>query len=284
MSGLPSAIRAVTLELTQARLDRFDPHATVDFLADRGVNTIVCFAIGYGGGEAYYPSSLAPEHPALQSRDLFGEVCARAAGRGLALIAYVNALFAGPEFYEPHPDWVQRWADGRESTQTGAKMLCPNSPYGEHIVAVSAEIAERYPIAGFYLDEPSLQSWCACAWCQARYARDTGSDLPLAIERGTPEFARFLSWREGVVSGFVDAVASAVRAGPEVGARSPIWKAGSGGASGRGAAGAGGAGAGRGLRGRRCIGSALRATCSQSALSSGERRRRRITAPPAGAR
>lgn len=212
MSGLPSAIRAVTLELTQARLDRFDPHATVDFLADRGVNTIVCFAIGYGGGEAYYPSSLAPEHPALQSRDLFGEVCARAAGRGLALIAYVNALFAGPEFYEPHPDWVQRWADGRESTQTGAKMLCPNSPYGEHIVAVSAEIAERYPIAGFYLDEPSLQSWCACAWCQARYARDTGSDLPLAIERGTPEFARFLSWREGVVSGFVDAVASAVRA------------------------------------------------------------------------
>src|SRR5690606_6430949 len=96
--------------------------------------------------------------------------------------------------------------------QTEAKMLCPNSPYGEHIVAVSAEIASRYPIAGFYLDEPSLQSWCACPFCQERYRHDTGHDLPLAIERGTAEFARFLSWREGVITGFVAAVANAVRA------------------------------------------------------------------------
>jgi hypothetical protein len=209
--ALPEAIRAVTLELTQARLDVFDPHATVDFLAARGVNAIVCFAVGYGRGEAYYPSALAPEHPLLHGRDLFGEVCALASDRGLATIAYVNALFGGPEFYEKHSDWTQRWADGRESTQTEAKMLCPNSPYGEHIVAVSAEIASRYPIAGFYLDEPSLQSWCACSFCQERFRRDTGHELPLAIERGTPEFARFLSWREEVITGFVATVAEAVR-------------------------------------------------------------------------
>ena len=185
--SLPSAIRAVTLELTQARLDVFDPRATVAFLAERGVNTVVCFAIGYGGGEAYYPSALAPEHPDLHGRDLFGEVCALAAERGLAVIAYVNSLFGGPEFYEPHPDWTQRWADGRESTQTGAKMLCPNSPYGEHIAAVAAEIAGRYPIAGFYLDEPSLQSWCACALLPGPLRRATpGSELPLSDRAGNP--------------------------------------------------------------------------------------------------
>ena len=82
-------------------------------------------------------------------------------------------------------------------------MLCPNSPYGKHIAAVAAEIAGRYPIAGFYLDEPSLQSWCACAFCQARYAREAGSELPSSIEPGTPEFARFLEWREGAVTRFV---------------------------------------------------------------------------------
>ena len=212
MPDLPSPIRAVTLELTQARLDVFDPRATVGFLAERGVNTIVCFAVGYGRGEAYYPSALAPEHPLLHGRDLFGEVCALAAERGLATIAYVNALFGGPEFFAPHPDWTQRWADGRESTQTEAKMMCPNSPYGEHIVAVAAEIATRYPIAGFYLDEPSLQSWCACASCKDRFRRDTGHALPLAIARGTPEFARFLGWRESIITGFVGAVGDAVRA------------------------------------------------------------------------
>ena len=212
MAGLPSAIRAVTLELTQARLDVFDPRAMIEFLANRGVNTVVCFAIGYGRGEAYYPGGLAPEHPELHGRDLFGDVCALSEEHGLAVIAYVNSLFGGPEFYEPHPDWTQRWADGRESVQSEAKMLCPNSPYGEHIVAVSAEIADRYPIAGFYLDEPSLQSWCTCAFCQARYTRDTGHRLPLEITQGTPEFARFLTWREGVITGFVRVVADAVRA------------------------------------------------------------------------
>jgi hypothetical protein len=210
--SLPSAIRAVTLELTQARIEGFDPRSTVSFLAERGVNTVVCFAIGYGGGEAYYPSKHAPEHPELHGRDLFGEVCTQADSHGLAIIAYVNSLFAGPEFYEPHPDWAQRWADGGESTQTGAKMLCPNSPYGEHVAAVAAEVADRYPIAGFYLDEPSLQSWCACTFCQARYTWEVGSELPLSIERGTSEFARFLEWRQGTVTQFVNSVAESVRA------------------------------------------------------------------------
>lgn len=211
-SALPSPIRAVTLELTQARIDGFDAQATVEFVAERGFNTVVCFAIGYGGGEAYYPSALAPEHADLRGRDLFGDVCAAAHERGLAVVAYVNALFGGPRFFEPHPDWTQRWADGRESTQIAARMLCPNSPYGDHIVAVAAEIAQRYPIDGFYLDEPSLQSWCACDFCRARYAAETGEALPLAIERGAAAFARFLSWRESVITRFIESVADAVRA------------------------------------------------------------------------
>ena len=212
MPGLPGAIRAVTLELTQARLEVFDPRATVAFVAERGFNTVVCFAVGYGCGEAFYPGGLAPEHPKLHGRDLFGEVCTLAHERGLAVIAYVNGLFGGPEFFERHPDWSQRWADGRESTQTDARMLCPNSPYGAHIVAVAAEIASRYPIEGFYLDEPSLQSWCACEFCRGRYTRDTGYELPLAVARGTPELATFLTWRTEVVTGFVAAVGEAVRA------------------------------------------------------------------------
>lgn len=204
-------MRAVTLELSQARLKGFDPETTVDFVAERGFNTVVCFAIGYGGGEAYYPSALAPEHPDLRGRDLFGAVCDASHERGLAVIAYVNALFGGPQFFEPHPDWTQRWADGRESTQIAARMLCPNSPYGEHIVAVAGEIARRYPIDGFYLDEPSLQSWCACDFCQARLVMEMGEALPLAIERGTESFARFLSWRESVITEFIQNVAGAVR-------------------------------------------------------------------------
>ncbi|RIK46478.1 MAG: hypothetical protein DCC58_03030 [Chloroflexi bacterium] len=208
---LPSPMRAATLELSQARLHVLDPRATVEFLADRGVNTLVCFAVGYARGEAYYPSEVVPHHPDLGERDIVGDVCATTHARGMAFIAYVNGLFGGPEVYEAHPDWTQRWRDGRESTQGEAKMLCPNSPYRALIVAASAEVAARYPLDGFYFDEPSLQSWCACHNCSRRYLADTGHELPLDPLPGTEEFGRFLSWRTGIVSEYVADVAAAVR-------------------------------------------------------------------------
>src|SRR5687768_6583628 len=108
---LPSPMRAATLELSQARLHVLDPRATVEFLADRGVNTLVCFAVGYARGEAYYPSSVVPRHPELGERDIFGAVCETAKARSMAVIAYVNGLFGGPDVYHVHPDWTQRWRD-----------------------------------------------------------------------------------------------------------------------------------------------------------------------------
>lgn len=209
---IPQPIRAVTLELSQARIGVFDARETVDFLAERGVNTIVCFAVGYSRGEAYYPSSVAPEHPDLHGQDLFGEVMDACAAHGIPVIAYVNGLFGGPEFYEPLPDWTQRWLDGSESVQGEAKMMCPNSPWREHIIRVSVEVVARYDVVGFYLDEPSMQSWCTCPFCRERYRRDTGSELPLDPQQGTEEFARFHAWRAGIVVEFVEQVRDAVLA------------------------------------------------------------------------
>jgi hypothetical protein len=211
MAGLPYPLRAATLELSQARLDVFDPAGTVTFLADRGFNTVVCFALGYLRGEAYYASAIAPARQGLNGRDLFGEVVEACAARGLAVIAYVNSLFGPPEAYEPHPDWVQRWADGSETTQGEAKALCPNSPYGAQIRAIATEVAARYPIDGLYLDEPSLQSWCACDYCRDRYQRETGRPLPTEVAFDDPAFAAFLEWRSEVVAELVADVGVAVR-------------------------------------------------------------------------
>lgn len=207
--GFP--LRAVTLELSQVSPSEVDAESLVDFFAARGFTAIVCFALGYLRGEAYYPSRVAPPHPELEERDLVREVCDAAAGRGLAVIAYVNSLFGGPEAHVDHPDWTQRWADGRETVQGDAKAICPNSPYGDLIVAVAEELAAGYPIAGLYLDEPSLQSWCMCSFCRSRYRDETGGDLPAALEPGTAELAAFLDWRADVVAGFVAKVGEAAR-------------------------------------------------------------------------
>lgn len=209
--GLPTPLRAATLELSQARLDVLDVTEAVDLLADSGINTLVVFALGYGRGEAYYPSEHAACHELLGGRDLFGDILAVARSRGLAVCGYVNSLFGGPEFHQTHPDWTQRWPDGQETVQGEAKGLCPNSPYRRHILDVAAEVTGRYAIDGFYLDEPSLQSWCSCRFCRDRFREDTGHELPLVLDDAAAA-ELFLEWRSDVVAEFIAEVGQAVRA------------------------------------------------------------------------
>jgi hypothetical protein len=208
---IPQPLRAVTIELSQSHPSEVDPGHTAEFFAERGFNTLVVFALGYLRGETYYPSRYAAAHPELGGRDLFGEFIEAASVHGLSVVGYVNGFFGGPETYEQYPEWTQRWADGRETTQGAAKAICPNSPYGELVANIAGEVSNRYPVDGIYLDEPSLQSWCACRFCQERYAQDTGEDLPLEVSKGTPDFDRFLSWRTRVVTEFVAGVGQSVK-------------------------------------------------------------------------
>lgn len=205
-------IRAVTLELSQVSPRDFQVRETVDYFADRGFNTLVVFAVGYLYGEAYYPSKVAPEHEELDGRDLFGEILAAAHGRGLAVYGYINSFFGGPQVFDANPTWTARWADGRETTQVRAKGMCLNSPYAGLIASAAAEVCTRYEVDGIYLDEPSLQSWCACVNCVERYKTDTGRQLPLGTEGGMEELAPFLEWRSGVVADFVADVGRACKA------------------------------------------------------------------------
>jgi len=204
-------IRAVTLELSQVSPREFDTKATVHYFADRGFNTLMVFAVGYLYGETYYPSAVMAPHEELDGRDLFGEILAEAKSRNLRVFAYVNSFFGGAEFYEKYPDWTARWADGRETTQVRAKGMCLNSPYREVIAKVSAEVCARYEVDGLYLDEPSLQSWCACSYCKAKYRKASGRELPLSPEGDRKEFAVFLEWRSSCVADFVGQVGKACK-------------------------------------------------------------------------
>jgi len=209
--GQGELIRAVTLELSQVSPRDFDVKATVNYFADRNFNTLIVFAVGYLYGEAYFPSAIMTPHEELDGRDLFGEILAEAKTRNLRVFAYVNSFFGGSQHFEAHPDWTARWADGRETTQVRAKGMCLNSPYRDVIAQVSAEVCARYEIDGLYLDEPSLQSWCACDYCKAKYRHASGRELPLSAEGDRGEFAAFLDWRSSCVSEFVGEVGVACR-------------------------------------------------------------------------
>ena len=206
-----SQIRAVTFELSQVHPQDFNVVKSVSFFAERGFNTLVVFAIGYLYGESYYPSEFVPPHEELNGRDLFGEIVEEAHRQGLEVFGYINGFFGGSKFFDPNPEWTQRWADGRETTQVRAKGLCPNSPYGRIIASAAAEICKSYTVDGIYLDEPSLQSWCACKFCIEKYFVDTSYELPKEALVGSENFARFLDWRTGVVASYVAEVGARCR-------------------------------------------------------------------------
>ena len=181
-------------------------------LAERGFDTIVCFALGYARGETYYPSELADPHPELGARDLLGDVVRASHAHGLQAFAYVNALFGGPRHAGPHPDWCQRTLAGSLTVQGDATAMCPLSPYGGHIADVVREIAHAYEIDGLYLDEASFQSWCACGFCRERHRAITGREIPLSIAFGDAAFGSWLDWRAAEIASFVGRVGGALRA------------------------------------------------------------------------
>lgn len=204
-------LRAVTIELPEADLHTFDSAAMISRVRELGANMAVSFALGYLFGESYYPSAIAPPHPDLGGRDLLGELLAESRRQGLLAIAYVNTQFAGEHIFAAHSDWVQRRRDGELTRQGAAVAICPNSPYVETLCRVVEEVATRFSPDGFFFDEPSMQSWCACPCCRQRYREETGQELPLEPAWGSPKWRQFLDWRFASVGRLVRRLHAAAR-------------------------------------------------------------------------
>lgn len=169
------------------------------------------FALGYIEAESYYPSRVARHHAQLGGGDPFGDTVRALRRHGITTLAYVNTLWAGPHVTEAHPDWMQRRLDGSPTRQGIAAAMCPSSPYVDQLEAITAEIAAGYEIDGFFFDEPSLQSWCACANCREGFQRETGEDLPLRANWKSPAWHRFLEWRFSTVRRFIERLHAAAR-------------------------------------------------------------------------
>src|SRR3990172_2044708 len=148
---------------------RYDPDRIVAELLDTGADIIAVYAANQFS-IAYYPSNMWPQHPNLQGRDYFGEICSRLQERGKRVIAYINWVESRhPEWnliplgHENDPDYGKAfrsstlsiemplvdWADPtdpewRVQNVPGGqwRVPCINSPRREQVTAVAAEILE----------------------------------------------------------------------------------------------------------------------------------------------
>jgi hypothetical protein len=156
--------------------------------------------INAGGIVAYYPSKFPLHHRAqfLNGRDLYGELARAAHADGLAVMARMDSNRTAEDFFQAHPDWFARMADGRPYRAADKYVTCINSPYyDEYLPDVLREIIERSHPEGF-----TDNSWaglgrgsiCYCDNCRRKFRAHAGAGLPVRADWDDQGYRKWILW------------------------------------------------------------------------------------------
>ena len=153
-----------------------------------------------GGIVAYYPSKYPLQYRAqfLNGRDLFGELTEAAHQDGLVVMARMDSNRTAENFYQAHPDWFARTADGKPYRAADKYITCVNSPYyDEYLQDILREIIQRSHPEGF-----TDNSWagmgrasiCYCDNCQRKFRAKTGQPIPARANWDDAAYRQWILW------------------------------------------------------------------------------------------
>ena len=142
---------------------QFDAKKFIGQLKDCGVDFPTCHA-RCNRGNAYYNTRFGKRHPGLDF-DLIrtlGDACHE---NGIRFTAYFNAHLSEEEMIA-HPEWTEQSLAPEKKNHNGPffRMACYNSPYAEHLCNMTKELAQEYPVDGFFYD-CLMPSDCVCPRC-----------------------------------------------------------------------------------------------------------------------
>lgn len=143
----------------------FDADVFTDRIKKCGVDYLT-FHARCNLGMAYYDTKIGIKHPSLKY-DLFGKLADACQRKGIALTAYINGGISSAEG-ALHREWTTLYFDGREYREPRftpyVRTMCYNTPYRDHLIAMIREIANNYPVSGFFID--CLAGYpCVCPTC-----------------------------------------------------------------------------------------------------------------------
>jgi len=191
-------------------LSEYDASSIVDVLSKAGTEVLTVWFKDHWGN-AYYPTKVGKMHAFLRGRDLDGEIVRVCKGKGISVIAYYSV---GVDAYigRSHPEWVAVNFEGKKEEGTWVQ-ICLNSPYRDYVMNQLKEIASWYDVDGFWLDMLFYGSYghhwamnCYCQYCQDKYQRDMGKEIPTDMKRTNKEFQQWLRWRRNVWLEFLSEV------------------------------------------------------------------------------
>ena len=157
--------------------------------------------VNAGGIVAYYPTQVPLHRRAefLGERDLFGDLVKAAREDGIVVFARMDSNGAAKEFYDAHPDWFTRDAQGGPYFRDRDLYApCINGPYyRDHIPAILREVARSYRPEGFTDNSWSglpRASICYCASCRTKFKEQRALDLPAGRDWNARDYRAWVEW------------------------------------------------------------------------------------------
>ncbi|MBM3475035.1 MAG: hypothetical protein FJX75_17370 [Armatimonadetes bacterium] len=191
-------------------LSQVGPEEYAARLAEARVGSAVVYAHSHVG-LCYFPTKTGKLHGGLQGRDLFGELVDRCHERGIAVVAYLSAIF-DTHAYQANADWRIIDVNGNEaSANSRYGICCPNAPYREYIATLAREVCAGYRVEGVRFDMTFWPRVCYCRHCRERFACETGADLPTVIDWQDPAWVAFQRKREEWLVDFARLLTSTVK-------------------------------------------------------------------------
>ncbi|HDN76032.1 MAG TPA: hypothetical protein ENG05_02770 [Acidilobales archaeon] len=183
----------------------------IDLALKVGANVLVVFARDPWGRVFYEGSRIGPKHPKVKG-DFIKELVNEGSKRGVRVVVMVGHT-ANKYVYEKHSDWAQVNVRGEvvllehvpyaENAYTPEwPQICINSPYYEMIKEEVKEVL-KLKVGGVFLDsfryQPDIERACYCKWCQVRFKKELGYDMPAKPEWSDSRWRSLWKWRYKVV-------------------------------------------------------------------------------------
>ncbi|MFB3879693.1 MAG: beta-galactosidase trimerization domain-containing protein [Armatimonadota bacterium] len=140
--------------------------------------------------------------------------------RGKLVAAYFSTVY-DKQLYDEHPEWRQVDPDGRPvAAHEGSwgKILCLNSPYRDHLIAMLTRLVETHDIDGFFLDMTFFHANpCYCESCTSLFRAKHGAAPPTKEDWDDPLYRAFVQFRLDTNQLFVRDICQAIkRANPDL--------------------------------------------------------------------
>ena len=218
-SGAPDwasePMRWFQLAFTEDDPGRYDQAFWIEYFQQIHADGVCLSA---GGGIAFYPTAI-PYHGMAQGIgkgvDPFGDMVAACKKLGMRVLARIDPHAMNAAAAAAHPEWALTGPDGqikRHGSAPDLTLTCAYGPYNfELMPKVIEEIAQRYPVDGFFGNRWNGSGTCYCQSCRTLYHAASGQEIPADPDPSKLEGRRYAAWVEDRLFALMDLWNAAAR-------------------------------------------------------------------------